>query len=246
MFRIKNEEGSERAEVYLYGTIGKDFWGDGNSAEDFAKQLSELSPKPLDIRIDSGGGDVYEGFAIASAIQRYVGETIAHVDGMAASAASYIALVCDKVSMNDYAYLMIHNAWCCTMGNAVELQGVIDRLNEIDKTICGVITKRSALTEDEVKAYMDAETWFSAEAAEECGMCQEVVKTEERMAASLDRTLASEYKHVPKEVTIADAEPISHPVSNIGDGSDEASDNAQGKAPAYLLLNGRLYRKETR
>ena len=69
------------------------------------------------MRIDSPGGDVYEGFAIASAIQRYEGETHAYIDGMAASAASYVALMADKVTMNDYSMFMIHNAWGLCIGN---------------------------------------------------------------------------------------------------------------------------------
>ena len=91
MFKVKNE--ASRAVLYIYGTIGEDFWDeeDSNRAKAFAKTLDELNPKPLDIRIDSAGGDVYEGFAIASAIQRYEGETHVYIDGMAASAASYIS-----------------------------------------------------------------------------------------------------------------------------------------------------------
>lgn len=255
MFRI-NDKG-ERAEVFLYGTIGTDSWtGDGNSAKDFAAQLKELSGKPLDIRIDSGGGDVYEGFAMCSAIQRYKGETTAYIDGMAASAAAYVAAVCDRVVMNDYAWFMIHNAWTLTVGNAQELAATIDRLNQIDATIRDIITKRSTLTSEEVAAYMEAETWFSASEALEAGICQEVAETEERMAACIPATLANKYRHVPNGVLVSHAEAMepnlrfgareepetaqSHAVHNI-------DEQAQPAAPSYFALNGKVYtRKEAR
>ncbi len=267
MFKISNQ--GERAEVYLYGTIGDDFWGDGNSAKEFASQLNELSPKPLDIRIDSGGGDVYEAFAICSAIQRYEGETTAYVDGIAASAAIYIAVVCDKVIMNDYAWLMAHNAWCYTCGNANELAQVIERLNQIDATIRDIIAKRSGMTAEEVSDYMEQETWFSAEDAVEKGLCQEVVETEERMAACITQELASKYRNVPRGVAITGCErnsgkavdceprstgspentgnrsgnePTSYTVSNITESSQEAK-SAEQEGPAYVLLDGRVYER---
>lgn len=214
MFRI-NDKG-ERAEVFLYGTIGKDSWsGEGNSAKDFAAIIKELAPKPLDIRIDSGGGDVYEGFAMCSAIQRYEGETTAYIDGMAASSASYVASVCDRVVMNDYAWFMIHNAWTITIGNAQELALTIERLNQIDATIRDIITKRSGLSSDEVAAYMEEETWFNASEAMEAGICQEVIETEERMAACIPSSLASNYRRVPEGVLVShsdSAEPAPHVV----------------------------------
>lgn len=204
MFKVKNE--AERATVYIYGTIGEDWWSpeDENRAKEFAQKLDELSPKPLDIRIDSAGGDVYEGFAIASAIKRYEGETHVYVDGMAASAASYIALMADRVSMNDFAMLMIHNAWTMAMGNRDELRKVADQLEGIDGTIAGIISARSALTLDEVRDAMTAETWYTAADAEAAGMCDEVIETGQRMAACIDRAIAGRFARIPEGVEVVD------------------------------------------
>ena len=207
MFAFKDE--ATRATLYIYGTIGADFWDedDSNRAKDFAKTLDELSPKPLDIRIDSAGGDVYEGFAIASAIQRYEGETHVYIDGMAASAASYIALMADYVTMNDYAVLMIHNAWTVTAGNRHELLDMAARLESLDATIAGVIAARSALTLEEVREAMDAETWYTADDALAAGMVNEVIETEQRIAASIDRSMAAHFLNIPETVQIADEQP---------------------------------------
>lgn len=252
MFKVNDEAG--RATVYIYGTIGEG-WSDedSNRAKSFAKLLDKLSPKPLDIRIDSTGGDVYEGFAIASAIQRYEGDTHVYIDGIAASAASYIALMGDYITMNDYAMLMIHNAWTIAAGNRDELREIADRLEAIDSTIAGIISARSGMELDAVRAAMCAETWFSANDALEADMCNEVIETEQRIAASLDRESAMRFRNIPECVRIVEkapepaetpaAEPpadgASHPLSTISD--DEGKD-----AAGAILLGNHVYRKENR
>ena len=200
MFKVRNE--AEKATVYLYGTIGEDFWSEeeSNTAKEFSHTLDGLGDKPLDIRIDSLGGDVYEGFAIASAIQRYKGQTTAYVDGVAASAASYIAVMADKVVMSSFAQIMIHDAWTSAAGNAKELVDMAQRLTALDDTIAGIIAARSGMGLEDVKAAMDAETWYSADEAKENHLADEVIETKQRMAASLDRTLLGKYRHVPEAV----------------------------------------------
>lgn len=229
MFQIKNE--GAKATVYLYGTIGEDFWSpdDSNTAKSFAKELDSLSPKPLDIRIDSCGGDVYEGFAIASAIQRYEGQTTVYVDGIAASAASYIALMADRVVMNDYSQLMIHDAWTWLSGNSAELLLAAERLDALDNTIAGIIASRSGMDIDAVKAAMDKETWYSAGEAVEFGLADEVIETQQRMAASIDRAMIARYKNVPAEVQ--------------DDGKSHAANTMQDDEGSQLLVLGnRVYR----
>lgn len=220
MFQIKNE--AERAVVYLYGTIGQDFWSpeDSNTAKDFAKTLDDLGGKPVDIHINSIGGDVVDGFAIASAINRYKGKTTSYVDGMAASAASYIALMADHVVMDSFAQIMIHNAWTTVQGNADELTKQAELLRSIDDTIANIISARSGLFVDEVKDAMSAETWYAAQDAIDNGLADEIIETGERKAASLDKTVMQSFKH-PQ---------ISHEVEKI-----EPSESKP------LLLGNRVY-----
>lgn len=253
MFEVKNE--AEKATVYIYGTIGADYWApeDENRAKEFSQTLDELSPKPLDIRIDSTGGDVYEGFAIASAIMRYEGFTHAYVDGLAASAASYIALAADRVTMNDYAMIMIHNAWALTIGNRDDLRETADRLEAIDRTIAGIISARSVLELDEVMEAMCAETWYVGEDALEAGMADEVIVTEQRIAASIDRAVAAHFKNVPEQLETAEDEGCAEAVAE--DSSEGAEDDASHALPTIsdnevkdaagaILLGNRIYRKE--
>lgn len=219
MFEVRNE--AQSATVYLYGTIGEGWTEEeSNRARDFAKTLDELSPKPLEIHIDSAGGDVYEGFAIASAIMRYAGPTTAYIDGLAASAASYVALVADEVVMNDFAMLMIHDAWTFTVGNASELMDTAARLDALDGTIAGIIAARTGMDVEDVRAAMDAETWYGAADALDAGMADSIIETGQRIAASIDRTLAERYMHVPECLEIGEAdEPEapaeSHPEPNL-------------------------------
>ena len=239
MFEIRNE--AETAEIVLYDQIGEstNFWtGEkkGISATAFKAALDEVSPKPVDLHIDSSGGDVFDAFAMCAAIQRYPGKVTAYIDGLAASAASYIAVVCDDVVMNDYAYLMIHCASSYGRGNARELEDVAARLRNIDANLAAIYQKRSNLTLDEVLDYMADETWFTASQAKECGLCTEVVETEERMAACIDPAIANSYAHVPEGIAIRQVEAKSHAPHTI---TAEAVEKA-----AFTLLDGRIYRKE--
>lgn len=265
MFKIKNE--AECAVIYIYGTIGADFWNDddSNTAKDFAKKLDELEPKPLNIRIDSGGGDVYEGFAIASAIQRYEGHTHVFIDGMAASAASYIALMADEVSMNDFSMIMIHNAWTFAVGNRDELRDTAARLEALDDTIAGIISSRSGLSIEETRGAMCAETWYTADEAREAGMCDEVIETEQRIAASIDQRLLCHFKNVPENIAVD--MPVTDDVivklEKAIDASDESENNesdlaggekshAEDTVPRdeaedtaeVIVLGNKVYRKE--
>lgn len=227
MFNIK--ENDDKAIIYVYGTIG-DHWKDekANRAKDFAKALDDLSPKALEIRIDSPGGDVFEGFAIASAIQRYEGETHVFVDGMAASAASYIAVMADKVTMNDFAAFMIHNASGIVIGNRDDMRETADLLERLDNSIAGAIASRTGMNLEDAKAAMSAETWYFGDEALEAGFCDEVIKTEKRTKAKLSRKFADRFKNIPEGVEIVDEHPPAAPAIR----SIDASAITAGTMPA--------------
>lgn len=239
MFEIRNE--AEEVEILLYEEIGEhtDFWTgktSGVSAAAFKEALDEVSPKPVSLRIDSSGGDVFDAFAMCSAIQRYPGKVTAYIDGLAASAASYIAVVCDDVVMNDYAYLMIHCASSYGRGNARQLEDVAARLRNIDANLAAIYQKRSNLTIEQVLDYMGDETWFTAADALGCGLCTEVVETEERMAACIDMNIAKAYLHVPEGIRVKSEDAKSHATHTV--------DAAAVKEAACFVLDGRVYRKE--
>jgi ATP-dependent protease ClpP protease subunit len=250
MFKVKNE--AESVKVYIYGTIGSDWWDEesSNTAKDFSKTLDELSPKDVELHIDSGGGDVYEGFAIASAIERYEGKVAVYVDGLAASAASYIAAMGDTVTMNDYAFIMIHNASTFEYGNKNDFRTMAERLDGIDNSIALILANRSGQTVEDVKSAMDAETWYTGAEALEAGLCDEVIETSQRLAACLDAEVAKDYMHIPEAVNIAqtieDVDP--EPAEPDPEPTDESHEDSTIKettvAKAAIVLGNRIYRKD--
>jgi ATP-dependent Clp protease protease subunit len=244
MFEVRNE--AERVEVLLYDEVGErtDWWSGekhGVSATAFKKMLDEASPKPIDLHIDSPGGDVFDAFAMCSAIQRYPGEVKAYVDGLAASAASYVAVVCDEVVMNDYAYLMIHCASSYARGNARDLEDIAARLRNIDANLAAIYQKRSNLSIQQVLDYMADETWFTAAEAKECGLCTEVAETEERMAACIDPSFADRFRHIPEGVAVRRPEDSSEGKSHAPHTITEEA----VKEAAYTVLDGRVYSRRS-
>ena len=151
--------------VYLYDYIAgseseAEWWG-GVSAEGFSKQLASLSGD-VTVRIDSPGGDVFGGRAIAQAIRDYPGNVICQIDGLAASAASYIAIAGDSVVAAPGSFMMIHRAWTLSIGNCSDLRSTADLLEKIDGTIADSYTAKAGGNATDWLDLMTAETWFTA------------------------------------------------------------------------------------
>ena len=143
----------------------------------------------IEININSNGGDVAGGLAIANAIKAYTkGKKTCNVLGVAASMASVIACAGDELKMGQGAFLMVHNPWTVTMGNAEELRKDADTLDKMRDSILSFYqSKAYGKTADDLKALMDAETWLSAEEAREAGFLVDDYAGEMKAAASLTR-----------------------------------------------------------
>lgn len=156
-------EGSSEATLYIYDVIDA-YWG--VNAREVAQAISGLAATDtLHLRINSPGGDVFEARAIAAAIAQHAGKTVAHIDGLAASAATTIAASADEVEIIDGGFYMIHNAWTLAMGNKHDLRETAGLLDKVDGAIVGDYTKRTGASAEQVVAWMDAETWFTAQEA---------------------------------------------------------------------------------
>src|SRR5574340_334392 len=122
-FEIKNK--AEKAEVWIYEMIGKDFWtGEGLTAKDFQKELSEIKASQIDLHINSPGGDVFDGVTIHNLLKQHPAKVTTYIDGLAASIASVIALAGDKVIMAENALYMMHNPTGMGMGTAEEMRSM--------------------------------------------------------------------------------------------------------------------------
>jgi len=172
MSRPENAEGekSSEAEISIYDQIG----GWGVTANDFIAQLKELGDvSTINLRIASGGGSIVEGNTIFNALKRHEAKVITHIDSLAASMASVIAMAGDEIHMAANALLMIHNPWTMSMGGAEQLRKDADLLDKMEANI-RTSYARSTLSAEELDAAMEAETYYTAEEAKEFGFIDEI------------------------------------------------------------------------
>ncbi|MFV0283725.1 MAG: head maturation protease, ClpP-related [Castellaniella sp.] len=189
--------------IYLHGVIGG-FWGDIDET-DFAKTLAATTADVIHLRIDSPGGDVFAARAMMTAIAQHPARIVAHVDGLAASAATGLCMACDEVRMSQGAGFMIHNAWTVAMGNRDDFMDAAALLEKIDAGLATDYARRTGRPVDEITAWMDAETWFTAEQALDAGFVDQVdqvVGKREARAWNL-----SAYRHAPTEPPAAGPSP---------------------------------------
>lgn len=174
-YRIRNEaDSSGPAQVLIYGEIGDSWWGDSVPASQFVRDLAEIDAEQIDFHIHSPGGDVFDGLAIATAIRTHEAKTTAYVDGLAASAASFIAMAADEVVMAVGAELMIHDAWGLAMGNAADMAKMSDDLDKISANLADLYALKAGGSADDWRDVMRAETWYSADEAVEAGLADRV------------------------------------------------------------------------
>ncbi|BCN88895.1 MULTISPECIES: head maturation protease, ClpP-related [Staphylococcus] len=141
---------------------------DATSPKDIADSLPDTN-EDIDIIINSGGGDVYSGSEIYTSLKEYPGKVNIKIVGVAASAASVIAMAGDHIEMSPTAQMMIHNAWTMAMGDTNEMQKAVDMLDSVNKGIANAYINKTGKTEDEILSLMNKETWFNAQDAVEHG-----------------------------------------------------------------------------
>jgi ATP-dependent Clp protease protease subunit len=171
---LRAETNGDEATVYLHGVIGG-YWGDIDETA-FAKVLADIDAKVIHLRIDSPGGDVFAARSMMTAIAQHSAKVIAHVDGLAASAATGLCMACDEVEISQGAGFMIHNAWTIAIGNKAEFRKTADLLDKIDTGLTNDYAKRTGKDAVEVAGWMDAETWFTADEAVEHGFADRAVE----------------------------------------------------------------------
>lgn len=158
--------------INILDTIGYDWWTDsGTTAQRINAALRSIGrSKDVIVNINSPGGDVFEGLAIYNLLREHQGKVTVRVLGVAASAASFIAMAADELQIARAGFFMIHNSWTIAGGNRHDLRDVADFLEQVDKTIADVYHIRSGLAIDELSAQMDAETWITGKTAVETGL----------------------------------------------------------------------------
>lgn len=162
-------------EIMLYDEIG--FFG--VSAKEFNTALAAVTTPSICVRINSPGGDVFDGLAIYNALKQHPSSIVAQVDGIAASAASFIALAADKVVMSEHALMMVHPAWGLSIGNKSDMLETATILEKIDAQLAGIYAAKTGKDMPDIVAMMEGDgkndgTWFTAQEAFDYGLVDEI------------------------------------------------------------------------
>ena len=169
-YTIKNEVDS--TVVHIYNEIG----GWGITADDFVSDLNNVTQGSLDVRINSKGGDVFDGIAIFNALRQHPAYVTTKVDALAASIASVIAQAGDERIMVQHSQMMIHDAHGVCVGGSEDMASFSDLLEKQSNLIAELYASRSGGNASEFRALMSQESWLTAEEAVEVGLADRVVK----------------------------------------------------------------------
>ncbi|MFE0844911.1 head maturation protease, ClpP-related [Streptomyces rochei] len=169
-YRIRNAASADTAEVIIYDEIGE--WG--VTAKNFIDDLNQVRAGNIDIRLNSGGGSVFEGLAIYQALRRHPANITTYIDGIAASIASIIAMAGDRRVISRNGSMMIHEASGLAAGNAQDMREMADVLNRLSQNLADVYAHRTGNgTADSWREQMVAETWFVGAEAVAAGLATE-------------------------------------------------------------------------
>ena len=188
------------ATLFIYDVISAEWGVSALSVIDAIAQAGEA--KTLNVRISSPGGDVFESRAIMAAIARFPGNTIAHIDGVCASAATSIALACGEVVMSDGGFFMIHAASGIAYGDKTEMRATADLLEKVESVIIADYTAKTGKDAAEIIAMMEKETWLTAPQALEHGFIDRIESGKAKPANAWD---LSAFANAPAK---PDPEPI--------------------------------------
>ena len=177
-FRVENAVSESEATIYMYDAIvGDDLtaeWCGGISPMMFLRDLASITAPTIHLRINSPGGDVFAARAIEQAIRDSDKTIICHIDGICASAATFIAIACDEVVMSPGALFMIHNGWTYGCGDRHDMTKTATLLGKVDSTIALSYATKSGKDQAEIALLMDAETWFTAQEASAFGLIDRI------------------------------------------------------------------------
>lgn len=206
------------AEIFLYDTIvdselEAEWWG-GVAPAPFVKALKALDADVIHLRINSPGGSVFAARAMETALREHKARIVVHIDALAASAASFLAMAGDEIIISKGAMLMIHKAWTYAWGNAADLTQTAALLEKIDGTLAETYADRSGKSAEHMAELMAAETWFTAAEALDAGLVDTIAepagKGDGGQAAAAHWNLSA-FEHAPAALQAAAPPPPTAP-----------------------------------
>jgi ATP-dependent protease ClpP protease subunit len=193
------------AEISIFGDIGNSWFSEGVTDASFKEDFDKIKDsKDIRLVINSSGGNLFMGLSIYNIIASRRDRVSVEVYGVAASAASIIALGGRDLKMREGTFFMIHNAMAMVAGNAKDLRDMADTLDKVSGELVNIYETHSDLSVDEIKGYMDDEKWFTASEAIDAGFATEIVDEQIAASISIDPHQYA-YKHIPEGIR-ADAE----------------------------------------
>lgn len=175
---IKNKDDTTENILFLNGTIAEESWFDDDITPGLFKSELEKNNGDITVWINSPGGDVIAAAQIYNMLMDHKGNVTVKIDGIAASAASVIAMAGTKVLMSPVSMMMIHNPMTLAFGDKTEMKRAISMLDEIKDSIVNAYEIKTSLSRDKISKLMDEETWMNANKAMEMGFCDDIMKRE--------------------------------------------------------------------
>lgn len=201
-FSIRNLQAGE-AEIFIYDVVGESWFG-GVTAQDFVRELRALQANKILLRINSPGGDIMDGIAIRNAVAEHPANVETHVDGLAASTASWIALAGDSVVMSPNAMMMIHEPWDIVVGDPATMRKTADVLDKFGEDIASMYAQKAGGKPADWRQKMRDETWFSDQEAVAAGLADSV-GGEASAQDRYDPMILNLFKRTPKHLIAKNA-----------------------------------------
>ena len=235
-FEVVAKADSSEVDIFLYDHIVSsedeaEWWG-GVAPESFVKAVYAVDPShTINLRVNSPGGSVFAARAMEQALRAHKGKVVVHIDGLAASAATFVSMAGDEIVMSKGAMFMIHKAWTGMWGNAEDLRKEADLLDKIDGTLAETYADKTGKDIAAITEWMAAETWFTAQEALDAGFATSIAEAEAK-ALAWD---LSAYQNAPKAERQTQPEPAPAPEPEPT-ASDDHRDRQQQRLRLLSLL----------
>src|SRR5262249_39846333 len=163
---IRAASADEKNVIEIFDVIGYDFWTGGGITDKWvSEKLESFGGQPVEVQINSPGGDMFEGISIYNLFNQYPGKVTVKIMALAASAASVIAMAGDEIQIGQGAFIMIHNCWVMAIGNRNDMRELADYLEPFDLALRDIYVSRTDMKASVVAKYMDDETFIGAKQA---------------------------------------------------------------------------------
>lgn len=200
-----NAAAGDEAEILIYGDIGGGWWDEGITGESIAKEIAAIDAGTIHVRLNSGGGLVFEGLAIYNALARHDAKIIMHVDSIAASITSVIMMAGDEIHIAEGAQVMIHKPWSGTWGDATAMRKEADILDKLEKGIIDIYAARTGADRADLESWVASETWFTGQEAVDAGFADSMTPAKKKKAAS--SALFNLFKNTPQNLLASASAP---------------------------------------